>query len=75
MSLMKKEMNNLMDDVQKGMKKAEYILKDTVEDVKDDAKGIMMSMEMKKDEMLDEYDRKQFSKKLKKQMQSDKNFK
>ncbi|MGL4912401.1 MAG: hypothetical protein ACRC3Y_08215 [Romboutsia sp.] len=71
MNNMKKQMENLKDDLQKGMKKAEFVLKDTAHDIKDDAKGVIMSMEMKKDDMVEEYERKKFSKELKHQMEQE----
>ncbi|WP_270940040.1 hypothetical protein [Romboutsia lituseburensis] len=75
MSMMKKQMENLKDDLQKGMKKAEFVLKDTAEDIKDDAKGVMMGMEMKKDEMVEEYEQKKFAKDLKHQMEKEEKYK
>ena len=74
MSNMKRQMENIKDDLQKGMKKAEFVLKDTAQDIKDDAKGVMMSMEMKKDDMVEEYERKKFSKELKHQMEQESKY-
>ena len=68
MSIIKKEMENLKNDLQEGMKKTQYVMKDTVEDLKDDAKGVMAGMEMKRDEMMQEYQQKKFANDLKKQM-------
>ncbi len=75
MSLIKKEMENLKDDLQKGMKKAEFVMKDTVEDIKDDTQGIKAGMEIKKDEMMEEYEKKKFSKELENQMKKEQQFK
>ncbi|MDK2563982.1 hypothetical protein QOZ84_10500 [Romboutsia sedimentorum] len=75
MSLIKKEMESLKDDLQKGMKKAEFVMKDTVEDIKDDAQGIKAGMEIKKDEMVEEYEKKKFSKELENQMKKEQQFK
>ncbi|MDK2585275.1 hypothetical protein QOZ83_05315 [Romboutsia sedimentorum] len=75
MSLIKKEMESLKDDLQKGMKKAEFVMKDTVEDIKDDAQGIKAGMEIKKDEMMEEYEKKKFSKELENQMKKEQQFK
>ena len=75
MSLIKKEMESLKDDLQKGMKKAEFVMKDTVEDIKDDAQGIKAGMEIKKDEMMEEYEKKKFSKELESQMKKEQQFK
>jgi hypothetical protein len=75
MSLIKKEMENLKEDLQKGMKKAEFIMKDTVEDIKDDAQGIKAGMEIKKDEMMKEHEQKKFSKELENQMKKEQQFK
>lgn len=75
MSLIKKEMENLKEDLQKGMKKAGFIMKDTVEDIKDDAQGIKAGMEIKKDEMMKEHEQKKFSKELENQMKKEQQFK
>lgn len=75
MSLIKKEMESLKDDLQKGMKKAEFVMKDTVDDIKDDAQGIKAGMEIKKDEMMEEYEKKKFSKELENQMKKEQQFK
>ncbi|HSQ89469.1 hypothetical protein [Romboutsia sp.] len=75
MSIIKKEMENLKNDLQEGMKKTQCVMKDTVEDLKDDAKGVMAGMEMKRDEMMQEYQQKKFTNDLKKQMEKGPNFK
>jgi len=75
MSIIKKEMENLKNDLQTGMKKTQYVMKDTVEDIKDDAKGVMAGMQMKKDEMMEGYEQKKFTNDLKKQMQKEQSFK
>lgn len=75
MSLIKKEMESLKDDLQKGMKKAGFVVKDTVDDIKDDAQGIKAGMEIKKDEMMEEYEKKKFSKELENQMKKEQQFK
>lgn len=75
MNYMKKQMKNIKEDLHDGMKKAEFVLKDTVEDIKDDAKGIMMNMEMKKDDIVEEYERKKFSKELKHQIEQEQKYK
>ncbi len=75
MSLIKKEMENLKEDLQKGMKKAGFIMKDTVEDIKDDAQGIKAGMEIKKDEMMKDHEQKKFSKELENQMKKEQQFK
>jgi hypothetical protein len=75
MSIIKKEMENLKNDLQTGMKKTQCVMKDTVEDIKDDAKGVMVGMQMKKDEMMEGYEQKKFSNDLKKQMEKEPKFK
>lgn len=75
MSIIKKEMENLKNDLQTGMKKTQGVMKDTVEDIKDDAKGVMVGMQMKKDEMMEGYGQKKFSNDLKKQMEEEPKFK
>ncbi len=75
MSIIKKEMENLKNDLQTGMKKTQGVMKDTVEDIKDDAKGVMVGMQMKKDEMMEGYEQKKFSNDLKKQMEKEPKFK
>lgn len=75
MSIIKKEMENLKNDLQTGMKKTQYVMKDTVEDIKDDAKGVMAGMQMKKDEMVEGYEQKKFANDLKKQMEKEPKFK
>ena len=75
MSIIKKEMENLKNDLQTGMKKTQYVMKDTVEDIKDDAKGVMVGMQMKKDDMMEGYEQKKFANNLKKQMEKEPKFK
>lgn len=75
MSIIKKEMENLKNDLQKGMKKTQNVMKDTVEDIKDDAKGVMVGMEMKREDMMEGYEQKKFAKDLKKQMERGPKFK
>jgi hypothetical protein len=75
MSIIKKEMENLKNDLQTGMKKTQYVMKDTVEDIKDDAKGVMAGMQMKKDDMMEEREQKKFANDLKKQMEKEPKFK
>lgn len=69
MDNIKQDVNKMKDDLEKGMKKAGHVIKNTAEDLKNDAKGAMATMEMKKDEMMEEYEQKKFSKEIKKQME------
>lgn len=69
MDNIKQDVNKMKDDLEKGMKKAGDVIKNTAEDLKNDAKGAMATMEMKKDEMMENYEQKKFSKEIKKQME------
>ncbi|GAA3663068.1 hypothetical protein [Asaccharospora irregularis] len=65
MDNIKQDVNKMKDDLEKGMKKAGHVIKNTAEDLKNDAKGAMATMEMKKDEMMENYEQKNSQKKLK----------
>lgn len=71
MSRLQKEMNNMKNDVMEGAQKVGHAIKHTAADLKSDVKGAMASMEMKKDEMMEEYEQKKFSREIKKQMEKE----
>ncbi|MBT2156778.1 hypothetical protein KK449_06650 [Clostridioides difficile] len=64
-------MKNMKEDLKEGVKKTAYVMKNTAEDLKDDAQGAMVNLEMKKDEMMERYEQKKFSKELEKQMKNE----
>ena len=64
-------MKNMKEDLKEGVKKTAYVMKNTAEDLKDDAQGAMVNLEMKKDEMMERYVQKKFSKELEKQMKNE----
>ena len=64
-------MKNIKEDLKEGVKKTAYVMKNTAEDLKDDAQGAMVNLEMKKDEMMERYEQKKFSKELEKQMKNE----
>ena len=64
-------MKNMKEDLKEGVKKIAYVMKNTAEDLKDDAQGAMVNLEMKKDEMMERYEQKKFSKELEKQMKNE----
>ncbi|HCQ6030267.1 hypothetical protein, partial [Clostridioides difficile] len=68
MDRLKRDMKNMKEDLKEGVKKTAYVMKNTAEDLKDDAQGAMVNLEMKKDEMMERYEQKKFSKELEKQM-------
>ncbi|EGT3847114.1 hypothetical protein ERM76_15500, partial [Clostridioides difficile] len=51
MDRLKRDMKNMKEDLKEGVKKTAYVMKNTAEDLKDDAQGAMVNLEMKKDEM------------------------
>ncbi len=61
----------MKEDLKEGVKKTAYVMKNTAEDLKDDAQGAMVNLEMKKDEMMERYEQKKFSKELEKQMKNE----
>ncbi|HBF6649882.1 TPA: hypothetical protein KOT44_003220, partial [Clostridioides difficile] len=65
------DMKNMKEDLKEGVKKTAYVMKNTAEDLKDDAQGAMVNLEMKKDEMMERYEQKKFSKELEKQMKNE----
>ncbi|PBI29260.1 hypothetical protein [Clostridioides difficile] len=71
MDRLKRDMKNMKEDLKEGVKKTAYVMKNTAEDLKDDAKGAMVNLEMKKDEMMERYEQKKFSKELEKQMKNE----
>ncbi|WP_165479026.1 hypothetical protein [Clostridioides difficile] len=71
MDRLKKDMKNMKEDLKEGVKKTAYVMKNTAEDLKDDAQGAMVNLEMKKDEMMERYEQKKFSKELEKQMKNE----
>ena len=71
MDKLQKEMKNIKNDVKEGVEKVGHVMKHTAEDLKDDVKGAMASIEMKKDEMVERYEEKKFSRELKKQMEKE----
>ncbi|HBF5696729.1 TPA: hypothetical protein KOR40_001340, partial [Clostridioides difficile] len=66
-----RDMKNMKEDLKEGVKKTAYVMKNTAEDLKDDAQGAMVNLEMKKDEMMERYEQKKFSKELEKQMKNE----
>ena len=64
-------MKNMKEDLKEGVKKTAYVMKNTAEDLKDDAQVAMVNLEMKKDEMMERYEQKKFSKELEKQMKNE----
>lgn len=64
MDRLKRDMKNMKEDLKEGVKKTAYVMKNTAEDLKDDAQGAMVNLEMKKDEMMERYEQKKFSKEL-----------
>ena len=64
-------MDNMKNVVKKTAKKAKFMAKEMVEDVKDNFEGAMSIMESKKDDLVDLYDRKKFSHDIKKQMKNE----
>ena len=64
-------MKNKKEDLKEGVKKTAYVMKNTAEDLKDDAQGAMVNLEIKKDEMMERYEQKKFSKELEKQMKNE----
>lgn len=71
MDKLQKEMKNMKNDIKEGAEKVGHAVKHTAEDLKDDVKGAMASMEMRKDEMVERYEEKKFSRELKKQMEEE----
>ncbi|HCU2761503.1 TPA: hypothetical protein OUL20_001358 [Clostridioides difficile] len=71
MERLKRDMKNMKEDLKEGVKKTAYVMKNTAEDLKDDAQGAMVNLEMKKDEMMERYEQKKFSKELEKQMKNE----
>ncbi|HBG1019681.1 hypothetical protein KWJ93_006080 [Clostridioides difficile] len=71
MDRLKRNMKNMKEDLKEGVKKTAYVMKNTAEDLKDDAQGAMVNLEMKKDEMMERYEQKKFSKELEKQMKNE----
>ena len=71
MDRLKRDMKNMKEDLKEGVKKTAYVMKNTAEDLKDDAQGAMVNLEMKKDEMMERYEQKKFSKELEKQMKKE----
>ncbi|EFH07583.1 hypothetical protein HMPREF0220_1484 [Clostridioides difficile NAP08] len=71
MDRLKRDMKNMKEDLKEGVKKTAYVMKNTAEDLKDDAQGAMVNLEMKKDEMMERYEQKKFSKELEKQMKNE----
>ncbi|EGT5419741.1 hypothetical protein CUA89_03835 [Clostridioides difficile] len=71
MDRLKRDMKNIKEDLKEGVKKTAYVMKNTAEDLKDDAQGAMVNLEMKKDEMMERYEQKKFSKELEKQMKNE----
>lgn len=69
MDKFRNDMQNMKEDVMEGMGKVGHVMKHTAKDLKDDVKGAMATMEMKRDEMMEEYKQKKFSKEIKKQME------
>ncbi|MCE0641855.1 hypothetical protein LWE98_12985 [Clostridioides difficile] len=67
MDRLKRDMKNMKEDLKEGVKKTAYVMKNTAEDLKDDAQGAMVNLEMKKDEMMERYEQKKFSKELERQ--------
>ncbi|MEF9992287.1 MAG: hypothetical protein RRZ84_02560 [Romboutsia sp.] len=68
MNKFQNSMEHMTQDVKHGIGKIGHVLKHTAKDLKDDAQGALASMEMKKDDIIDRYEEKDFSKKIKKQM-------
>ena len=68
MDRLKRDMKNMKEDLKEGVKKTAYVMKNTAEDLKDDAQGAMVNLEMKKDEMMERYEQKKFSKELENEM-------
>ena len=64
-------MDNMKNEVKKTAKKAKFMAKEMVEDVKDNFEGAMSIMESKKDDLVDLYDRKKISHDIKKQMKNE----
>lgn len=71
MDRLKRDMKNMKEDLKEGVKKTAYVMKNTAEDLKDDAQGAMVNLEMKKDEIMERYEQKKFSKELEKQMKNE----
>jgi len=71
MDRLKRDMKNMKEDLKEGVKKTAYVMKNTAEDLKDDAQGAMVNLEIKKDEMMERYEQKKFSKELEKQMKNE----
>lgn len=71
MDKLQKEMKNMKNDMKEGAQKVGHVMKHTAEDLKDDVMGAMASMEMRKDEMMEKYEEKKFSRELKKQMEKE----
>lgn len=71
MDRLKRDTKNMKEDLKEGVKKTAYVMKNTAEDLKDDAQGAMVNLEMKKDEMMERYEQKKFSKELEKQMKNE----
>ncbi|PBF00113.1 hypothetical protein BGU36_14300 [Clostridioides difficile] len=71
MDRLKRDMKIMKEDLKEGVKKTAYVMKNTAEDLKDDAQGAMVNLEMKKDEMMERYEQKKFSKELEKQMKNE----
>ncbi|MDN9380966.1 hypothetical protein KLL03_13335 [Clostridioides difficile] len=71
MDRLTRDMKNMKEDLKEGVKKTAYVMKNTAEDLKDDAQGAMVNLEMKKDEMMERYEQKKFSKELEKQMKNE----
>ena len=71
MDRLKRDMKNMKEDLKEGVKKTAYVMKNTAEDLKDDAQGAMVNLEMKRDEMMERYEQKKFSKELEKQMKNE----
>ena len=71
MDRLKRDMKNMKEDLKEGVKKTAYVMKNTAEDLKDDAQGAMVNLEMKEDEMMERYEQKKFSKELEKQMKNE----
>ncbi|HBF1955705.1 TPA: hypothetical protein KNT22_001807 [Clostridioides difficile] len=71
MDRLKRDMKNMKEDLKEGVKKTAYVMKNTAEDLKDDAQGAMVNLEMKKGEMMERYEQKKFSKELEKQMKNE----
>lgn len=68
MDKLQHDMKNITQDIKEGLGKVGNVIKHTAKDLKADAQGAMHTMEMKKEDMMERYEEKDFSKKIEKQM-------